>query len=186
MVSGTTIGVQYEIYFDPGSNVDFFDDILPLWSATRSRLSFESIKRLSVPVYKLVVIPVDDLDKRFRENPEASDYSKEINEYEYIIYDQPSLTWKQIEDRRLESVYYMAGVYASQVHPRLQLSIPLEEYHLKVYNHPKIDEIRRIVNTLTTINLSENEQRLIDTVVNHPAIAGKISNHSMNLVMVDW
>lgn len=186
MVSGTTYGVQYEIYFKPTVDVDFFDDILPVWSSTRTRLSFEPVGYANDPEYYiLVVIPVQDLDKRFNEHPEATQYIHEVNEHEYGTYRTTS-TWEQIEAYDDTSMYYTACRYAITVQPRLQLSIPLRKCHLKTYNHPQIDEIRRIVESLTTISLTESEKRLVDMVIHHPSISGKIASHGMHLVSVAW
>lgn len=71
MVHGNFYGVQYEIYLN--KNVDFYNDILPIWMSVRERIEYEIVK-YGNGKHKLTIIPYKKLDKRFGNLENARNY----------------------------------------------------------------------------------------------------------------
>jgi hypothetical protein len=190
MVS-TKYGAQYEIYFQTQS-VDFFNDILPIWMTTRQRLSFECIKLKSAvetvedqtdSICKLVVIPLAKLRDRFLAKPDALAYLNAIAKHSYCV-EQQDWTREQRDAFWKKSPYYMAHVYSNVIQPRLHTLTDLDNPAVDICAYPNLRETTRIIKQLTSITLTESEQQLIRTVVNHPTITGKIAHHGINLVAI--
>ena len=64
MVSGYYYGIQYEIFLT--KEIDFYDDLLPIWMEVRSRI--EIVKDKQTGNYKLIVITYHDLSRQLRNN----------------------------------------------------------------------------------------------------------------------
>ena len=62
MVHGNYYGAQYEIYLN--KQVDFYNDILPIWMSVRERIEYE-LSKIGNGKCKLVIIPYQKLDRRF-------------------------------------------------------------------------------------------------------------------------
>jgi hypothetical protein len=89
MVHGTYFGIQYEIYLKPNIYLDFFNDLLPIWIETRTRIEIEYDKYNGR--CKLIIIPYKVFDKQlskstlFRQYIDENlscKYSKELTEEE--------------------------------------------------------------------------------------------------------
>lgn len=90
MVHGNFYGIQYEIYLT--KDLDFYDDLLPIWSEVRARIEMEKDKESGTS--KLIVITYQELNKQLntnslflkfiKENDEASFYNEYKNEEDII------------------------------------------------------------------------------------------------------
>ena len=76
MVHGNYYGAQYEIYLN--KQIDFYNDILPIWISVRERIEYELIK-FGNGQYKLIVIPYQKLDKRFQKLEYTRNYMSAID-----------------------------------------------------------------------------------------------------------
>lgn len=79
MVHRISCGVQYEILLN--KNIDFYDDLLPLWTSVRAKIELKEINGL----IKLIIIPYNQLDlqlpKLFKEYKKQVD-GKHVNSSE--------------------------------------------------------------------------------------------------------
>jgi hypothetical protein len=90
MVYGNFYGIQYEIQLT--KDLDFYDDLLPIWSEVRARIEMEKDKESGTS--KLIVITYQELNKQLntnslflkfiKENDEASFYNEYKNEEDII------------------------------------------------------------------------------------------------------
>jgi hypothetical protein len=181
MPSGTSFGAQYEVYFD--QPVDFFNDILPVWTATRRQMAHRNIKLfVPAPISKLVVIPYSELDKRFTEQPGGRTYLEEVHANNNYL---PTK-----DNDRLASIDYMALSYSNGVKlilqiPGLNIQPPTRHTQIMV-THPRFSEIQQLESQLTGLTLTDNEKELVAAVISHPNLAGKIAYHGIQLVSEDW
>ena len=73
MVHGNYYGVQYEIFLN--KELDLYNDILPICIHVRKMISLEKIDRNSEQ-YKLVIIPHEELKKRFYQKQNTRKYAE--------------------------------------------------------------------------------------------------------------
>jgi hypothetical protein len=71
MVHGNYYGAQYEIYLN--KQVDFYNDILPIWTSVRARIEYE-LSKIGNGKCKLVIIPYKKLDNRFEKLEHTRNY----------------------------------------------------------------------------------------------------------------
>lgn len=169
MVHGTNFGVEYAVYLN--KPVDFYDDVLPLWVATRTRLTYTPLKD---GISKLTIFSMHYLYDRMTTEP-GKEYTREMNKY-------------MGSDRELNTPHCIA-VLISAIKPYRNLPFPYDSMTecMKLYstfgrvtqnNDPVvIESATNIERTLTDVVLSEKEQTLVDLVVKHPNLANKIFYH---------
>ncbi len=204
MVHGTYYGIQYEIQLN--SEIDFYNDLLPIWIATRTRIELGANNRL-------IVIPYKDFDKQLIKNEYFNIYMNELNSLEHFF----NYT---TEDELTSKKMLMVQHYTNFVKNNSNLPEPLseDEYQLllkefkrvntifstsenwieidkersELFNKIKVQRIihnkeffHEIVNLekeLTNqVTLSEEQKEIIEKIVNHPNLEGKIFSHSLNL-----
>jgi hypothetical protein len=200
MVHGSYYGVQYEIFLK--KQVDFFDDILPIWMSVRKRIELEGINKGNARE-TLIVIPYEDFDRRFAKLDNAYKYISAVNK---LTYNKPVVKRKH----DYESFKYTdVLIYKSLIKHNKNLPEPIsieeleeleEEYkdvgdlYKEVGDFEKLDiqriisrpeyfeEIKQIEKSLTDITLSNEEKELINSVLSHPKLNGIIEFHGINLI----
>ena len=79
MVHGNFYGIQYEIFIN--CNLDFYDDLLPIWTAVRARIELEKDKETGIN--KLIIIPHEEFSQQLYNNKVFNSYSRENDQISY-------------------------------------------------------------------------------------------------------
>jgi hypothetical protein len=118
MVHGNYYGIQYEVFLS--KEIDFYDDLLPIWIETRARIEMK--KDGEAGIYKLIVIPYDEIDKQLHKNALFSSYVRENDECLYK---------KQYEECLRTKKFAMVGQYEKMIRHNTNLPEPItrEEFN---------------------------------------------------------
>lgn len=112
MVHGTNYGIQYEIHLT--RDIDFYDELLPIWSATRTRIEME--KNKDDGTCKLTVIPHTEFIKQLYYNAKFLSYTTGI---EKVISETDDVL------RRAALDYFLVRVYENSVRHNANLPEPM-------------------------------------------------------------
>lgn len=208
MVHGNFYSIQYEIILN--KEIDFYNDLLPIWINTRSRIEMEN--------NKLIVIPNKNLDKQLYHNSIFNEYIKQNDEASYQIkYTN--------EDQIINNKYLMVNHYSKYVKNNYNLPEPMNEEEYKklvekyqdickkvndnnittdeflnlerektklfdqlkvqriIHNSEFFEEIKNLEkNLINQITLTDEQNEFIQKVINHPKLEGLINWHGLNLV----
>jgi len=197
MVHGTNYGVQYIIKLN--KDIDLYDELLPICSSVRTMIKI-------LPEQKICILPYSTLDKRFSENEYSKILVSSLNSIEYnticerndinkdlFIYLDVYNYSKFVKDKKnlkplskqeildIELMYkkllndetYFKDVYKLKDLLKIQYIISDREYYQKIIEIEK---------NITNIQLTKEEELLIDTVMKHPKLEGLIEYSHFELV----
>jgi hypothetical protein len=189
MVHGISYGVQYEILLN--KNIDFYDDLLPLWISVRAKIELKKTNGL----IKLIVIPYDQLDSQL---PELfKEYRKQV-----IIKHVNS-----IEEYLKTQKFLMVREYSLYVKHNTNLPEPISEIEFQnlrqesendykkldelriqrvIHNPEYFAEIKMIEQQLTNIELTNDQNELVNKVLTYPKLEGLITWHGFNISEIFW
>ena len=154
MVHGIHYGIQYEIYIN--KHIDFYNDLLQIWSSVRVRIEMETDKYNGKT--KLIVIPNKIFDRQLDSNYLFKEYVSQMNKVTYNC-DNKSPTEEEIIDLN----FFMVSEYSKLIKHNDSLPKPLSK-----------DEFNRLINLWSEIqdkdidlqfwkNVSEEEQKVFET-----------------------
>jgi len=208
MVHGNFYGIQYEIILN--KEIDFYNDLLPIWISTRSRIEMEN--------NKLIVISHGSFNKQLYHNSIFNEYVEQNNEASYQIKHTN-------EDQIINNKYLMVNHYSKYVKNNYNLPEPMNEEEYKklvekyqdicykvndnaistneylylegkktklfdelkvqriIYNSEYFEEIKNLEkNIINQITLTNEQNEFIQKVITHPKLEGLINWHGLNLV----
>ena len=157
MVHGNYYGIQYEIYLT--KEIDFYDDLLPIWVNARARIEMEKDKNSGK--YKLIVIPYKQFDKQLYNNSLFNKYIKENDEASFC-------RKYETEQELISKKFVMVTHYNSYVKHNSNLPEPLseEDYNLLLESYQEINskltENAGIINGLSNKEWNELETERTD------------------------
>lgn len=133
MVHGNFYGIQYEIYIN--CDLDFYNDLLPIWTAVRARIELEKDKDTSIN--KLIIIPYEDFSKQLYNNKLFNDYSRENDQ---ISYSHEGFNESYIR----RSKYFMVRQYEKFIKHNKNLPEPMtnDEYDELVKEWERLEKIK--------------------------------------------
>ena len=188
MVHGNYYGVQYEIFLN--KELDLYNDILPICIHVRKMISLQKVDRNSEQ-YKLVIIPHEELEKRFYQKQNTRKYAENNDLISY----NHSITRESYPEN---FKYYDVILYKSLIKHNKCLEPFTQEEFKKYEKEPKLrktldiqriisnpvyfDEIKEIERELTDIELTDGEKELINKVLSQPKLEGSIEYHGFNLI----
>jgi hypothetical protein len=157
MVHGTYYGIQYEIHLT--KDLDFYDDLLPIWMEVRARIEMEKDKYSGK--YKLIVIPCKQFDKQLYNNSLFNKYIKQNNEQSFC-------SEYKTEQELISKKFVMITHYNRYVKHNSDLPEPISEQEYKllleswqqIYN--KLNENAGIINGLSNKEWNELETERTD------------------------
>jgi hypothetical protein len=213
MVHGTDYVIQYEVFLT--RDIDFYDDLLPIWINTRSKLEIKTKN-------KLIIIP--------RVNTEGNALFK-LYTHQNMNYAHNVLSKREDEEYLKSQKFVMVKLYENIIrHDLSPLPEPItkEEYNIlsseikkcrynlyyydimskeeyKGYSqkYAEINDkmrIQRIIHDrehfeeikslhrqmLEQVQLDEQQTELIQKVISHPKLEGIVSWHGLTLAEIDW
>ena len=207
MVFGNYYSIQYEIHIT--KEIDFYDDLLPIWMEVRSRIEMEKDKQTGN--YKLIVIHYDEFYQQLRNNSLFQSYSSEndkmsknfelfdfrklkyiaVRQYEKFIRHNSGLpepiTKEEFEQLCIEKLYIEKSLFSEE------LCLELERKYAEICKQFKIqriihdpeyfEEIKTIhKQLLELVHFNEEQRERIQKVICHPKLEGIISWHGLKLV----
>lgn len=203
MVHGINCEIAYEIDLLEGQSVDFFDDLLPIWMATRTRVEMKptnhSSKRQKLVVLNNLPKSEELLHSEHYKGWQRSVYSSEpisiydcirdlskyLDAYKYKLLQFYNL---EIKSRPLLPTSTMVSDELVQLKcdaDRIYDQSTLAQHVLS--NQQVLTAIKEVDESiLSHVHLSEAQQQVIQTVVNHPNLAGKIQWHGLRCLEVHW
>jgi hypothetical protein len=130
MVHGTYYGIQYEIHLT--KEIDFYNDLLPIWMDVRSRIEMEKDKHTGN--YKLIIISHREFEKQLLNSSIFKSYIRENNS---IAFDK--LNRSDDEIRQLK--YVMVNLYEKIIKNNTDLPEPItkEKYNKLVMEWNEIE-----------------------------------------------
>jgi len=148
MVHGTYYGIQYEIYLKPNIYIDFFNDLLPIWIESRTKIEIEYDKYNGR--CKLIIFPYNQFDKHLIKNKLFKQYVRENLECKY----SKELTEEEIR----ELLFFNVNQYSVFIKHNLNLPEKVTNDEFK-----KLVESWKIIQDERTATLSEKECIEIET-----------------------
>ncbi len=145
-------GVQYEIYLN--KQIDFFNDFLPICIDIRKMISIEKMNEL----YKLVIIPYNELDDRFVQREHSEMYASSLDNIHY---------YHQINRQSHPEIfkYYDVNMYTMYIKNSDNVNPYTEEMYQSLEN--KIADISNIVNSDDYLEkYSEQERNVFNFELN--------------------
>jgi hypothetical protein len=119
MVHGIDYGIQYEIYLN--KHIDFYNDLLEIWSSVRVRIEMETDKYNGKT--KLIVIPNKIFDRQLDSNSLFKEYVSQLNKV-YYDFHRKLYTEEEIIDLK----FFMVSEYSKLIKHNDSLPNPLAEY----------------------------------------------------------
>jgi hypothetical protein len=200
MVHGTNYGVQYIIKLN--KEIDLYDDLLPICSHVRTMLKI-------LPDQKICILHYNTLDKRFRENEESkklisslfSEYSSirerndtnkdlfiylDVYNYSKFVKDKKNLTpLSKQEILNIESMYKKlldSEIYLKEIDDEIIRLKDLLKIQYIISDNEYYQKIIEIEKNITNIQLTKEEELLIDIVIKHPKLEGLIEYSHFELM----
>jgi hypothetical protein len=133
MVHGNFYGIQYEIFIN--CNLDFYDDLLPIWTAVRARIELEKDK--DAGINKLIIIPHEEFSQQLYNNKVFNSYSREN--------DQMSYSHESVRESFIRhSKYFMVRQYEKFVKHNKNLPEPMtkEQFDELVKEWERLEKIK--------------------------------------------
>jgi hypothetical protein len=226
MVHGNACGLQYEIHLT--KPLDFFQDVIPIWTATRTRIEykeydgkfvlivlsphqleirssnlhlireyfsgiFEPIERM-MPSSELRAIAGElggafkwhDV-KLYKTHLKHNANMKPFREFIKELHKKPNHPKAICENRYYELLNQARFGWHSitmEEHEELNLLTHEINIHRLLSNSTYFEEIVELEKQLTTIDLTDKEEKLIAMILNHPTIEELVKWHGISLV--EW
>jgi hypothetical protein len=114
MVHGNFYGIQYEIYLT--KELDFYDDLLPIWSEVRARIELGKVKETGIN--KLIIIPYEEFSQQLYNKKVFDDY---IRQNDRLSYNPESVRESYIRN----SKYFMVRQYEKFIKHNKNLPEPM-------------------------------------------------------------
>jgi len=189
MVHGTNYGVQYIIKLN--KNIDLYDDLLPICSSVRTMIKI-------LPEQKICILPYSTLDKRFGENEyskvlvpslnssnnlficlDVYNYSKFVKDEKNLIplSKQEILDMELMYKKLLDDETNYKDIYKLKDLLKIQYIISDSDYYQKII---EIEE------NITNIQLTKEEELLIEKIIKHPKLEGLIEYSHFELVSENY
>lgn len=149
MVHGNFYGIQYEIYVN--CDLDFYDDLLPIWITSRARIEMEKDKETGIN--KLIVIPYKEFSQQLYNNKLFNAY---ITENDRISYSHEGFNESYIR----HSKYFMVRQYEKFIKHNKNLPEPMtkNEYDELVKKWERLETIK-----FTEEKMSDDEWKEFNT-----------------------
>ena len=201
MVHGNFYGIKYVIYLN--KEIDFYFDFLPICISVRAMMEFKD--------KVITVIPYSDLDKRFYNIKESSDFIKSMDKIEYnpgvrnnreenpdIFFYKDVFTYsdkiknmnfKPISSDELEALkeerrklFLVNDDYSIEWSKKItQLNNEID-LQTVICNSDYLVKVVEMEKKLTDIQLTDQENQMINDVLSHPKLEGLVKASCLQLV----
>lgn len=192
MVHGTNDGIQYEIILN--EDIDFYDDLLPIWTLTR--------KQINITKNKLIIFSIYDFREQL-DNTIFDDYVKnryavdnqdfEINfstSFLLAYYKNYNILNDDISDTDFNNYLLQYEELKKNLHLSRDYFIESMRLfniiisHLINKNMDKIKELEQSYYDLITLTPQQHE--ILEKVLTHPNLKDKIQSHGLKISHVDY
>lgn len=188
MVHGINCEIAYEIDLLEGQSVDFFDDLLPIWMATRTRVEMKPTNHSSKR-QKLVVLNNLPKSEELLHSEHYKGWQQSVYHSEPIFIDELSNNSSNMCKYKLLQ-FYNLQIKSRPLSPTSAMAAAADQRDLEqtvLSNEQLLTAIKEVDESiLSHVHLSEEQTQVIQTVVNHPNLAGKIQWHGLRCLEVHW
>jgi hypothetical protein len=179
MVHGTSYSIKYEIVLT--QPLDLYDHVLPICIELRSMLEFDPLDS-----FKLVVLSSKDLGQRFGSNTLAQKFvsDPDVQTYSELIVSQavsdqvlePALLnsikkiYAKLKDESEDPEFWAGNSIAIQKRFEIEKARKIIVSQDLVSNQTRYTRAKNLYDQICQIELTAQEQELIDRVKSHPII----------------